>query len=63
MVKADDEPGFEAIFANFFASQSWAPPTFPQAQKGLALLKALRCCGLVSGRVLSTEEKEVRAKG
>ncbi|MHC1599361.1 MAG: hypothetical protein ACXQS5_00850, partial [Candidatus Methanospirareceae archaeon] len=34
-----EEPSFEAVFANFFAPQSRAPPASPQALKGLTLLK------------------------
>ena len=57
-------PGFEAVFANFFASQSWAPPTSPQALKGLTLLKMLRYCRSVSDCVPRAEkEKGLRAKG
>ena len=43
-----EPPGFEAVFANFFASQK-------------PLLKMLRYCRHVSNRILSAEEeKEVK---
>ena len=45
-----EEPGFEAVFAKFFASQK-------------PLLKMLRHCRSVSDCVPGAEEKEVRAKG
>jgi hypothetical protein len=42
-------PGFEAVFANFFASQK-------------PLLKMLRNCRHVSNRILSAEKEKVNQK-